>query len=91
MQNFESLVVYCPNIACGTNERRNDERRNDGRRDLGNSNPVAVVFQSHRRMEYRGSKKVGILDVTIYHYYECPVCGKEAIYAEKNGVKQRVE
>ena len=93
MQNF---VVYCPNIACGTNERRNDERRSDERRnnerpDLSNNTPAVVVIQLHRRLEYRGSRKIGFFDMTIFHYYECPVCGREVIYAEKNGVKQRCD
>jgi hypothetical protein len=96
MQNQQQpWVVYCPDITCGTNERRNDVGPSNGRpgnerRNSSDAAQTVITSQSYRQMEYRGNERTGFFEVTIHHYFECPVCGREVTYIEKNGVRRRV-
>ena len=87
----QSLHVYCRNLQCG------DERFSAFGR-------LPVRERTHRPLEYSGSVSVGWSDMFFgklfrdyhfpepgtYHFYACPVCGKETAFLEKWGVLKRV-
>ena len=87
----QSFHVFCRNILCGTEK-------------LSALGRLPVRLREHRLLEYSGSVTVGWSDMVFskfvrdyhfpesgtYHFYSCPVCGREAIYLEKWGVLKRV-
>lgn len=87
----QSLQVFCRNIRCGT-ERISAFGR------------LPVRERRHRVLEYAGSVTVGwserlfsrffreyhFPESGTYHFYACPVCGREATYLEKWGMLKRV-
>ena len=91
MQRSQSLRVYCPDIQCGYEQ-------------ISSAGSVPMKARKHRRMDYIGSRRVGLarlafanvfnpstpLELGTYHFYACPVCGQEAVYQERWGFTRRV-
>ena len=87
----QSFHVFCRNIRSGT-ERISPFGR------------MPVRERTHRLLEYTGSITIGWSDrlfgkffkdyhfpeLGTYHFYSCPVCGRETAYLEKWGVLKRV-
>jgi len=92
MRAIQSLKVYCSDITCG------DEL-------WTSTGPVPIKSRRHRRMSYVGSRRVGLASLALrsvfdpgtsvemgtYHIYSCPVCGSEAVYLDRHGIKRRVD
>jgi len=86
-----AYVLYCSNIRCGSES-------------WSTSNGGTIKTRRRQPMVYGGTKKVGVarviwrnimnpgdpIETGAYHFYFCPVCGREAAIHDRWGVNRLV-
>jgi hypothetical protein len=89
MPKPNAYELYCPNLRCGSES-------------WSTSNVGTIKTRRHQPMVYGGTKKVGVarvmwrnimnpgdpIETGTYHFYFCPVCGREAAIQDRWGVNR---
>ena len=91
MPNPNTYELYCPNIKCALES-------------WNTTNGSMIKTRRRQPLVYGGAKKVGVARVMLrnilnpgdpietgtYHFYFCPVCGREAAIHDRWGVSRLV-
>lgn len=91
MSKRSAYELYCPNIRCSSES-------------WTASNGGTIKTRRRQPMVYGGTKKVGVarvmwrtimnpgdpIEAGTYHFYFCPVCGREAAIQDRWGVNRLV-
>jgi len=91
MPKRSAFELYCPNIRCSSES-------------WSASNGGTIKTRRRQPMVYGGTKKVGVarvmwriimnpgdpIEAGTYHFYFCPVCGREAAIQDRWGVNRLV-
>ena len=91
MPSPTAYEIYCPNIRCGFES-------------WSMSNGGTIKTRRRQPMVYAGAKKVGVarmiwmiianpgdpIEMGTYHFYFCPVCGRQAAIHDRFGVNKLV-
>ena len=94
--NAENMEVYCKNLNCADPEIHTSPFTNPvasrkyRRMNYMGARKLGILKKAFISAVMDDDEVSSAFPVGLYHFYQCPVCGEERMYVERNGLLSKV-